>query len=448
MKRLLEMDLPNSMLRLSGLNNIQLGVGLIAYKRTIAYYISYAQKLWLRGCISNFEYLMHLNLAAGRSFQDLTQYPVFPWVLADYESDELDLNNPSSFRDLSKPMGALGARRREQYIERYDSMKELYMLDSDEDKSKSFSSPPFFYGTHYSCAGYVLHYLMRMQPFARMAISLQGGQFDKPDRLFRSIGQSWKSASEENLQDVRELVPEFYFLPDFLVNSNHFDLGHTQRGDIIDDVVLPPWANNDPMEFIRKHREALESRYVSENLHLWIDLIFGYKQRGKEAEDALNVFIHLTYEGEVDVDTITDELLKEATISQINNFGQTPSCLFLRPHPKKQIPPLIKKGSGGDNSMAFDFNALQYYSPMAPPLTIVGAPHLSEIFKVFYGPATFVGQTAKGAMPVGDLWMLNRDRLLAVPAGQVLVPPKYTSYIKFWRPSGSISMHPVQTPIR
>lgn len=59
---------------------------------------------WARGQVSNFEYLMHLNKLAGRTFNDLTQYPVFPFVLADYTSDELDLTNPQTFRDLSKPM--------------------------------------------------------------------------------------------------------------------------------------------------------------------------------------------------------------------------------------------------------------------------------------------------------------------------------------------------------
>ena len=41
------------------------------------------------------------------SYNDLTQYPVFPWVLADYVSEELDLTDPGVYRDLSKPMGAL-----------------------------------------------------------------------------------------------------------------------------------------------------------------------------------------------------------------------------------------------------------------------------------------------------------------------------------------------------
>ena len=30
---------------------------------------------------------MHLNTLAGRSYNDLMQYPIFPWVLADYESE-------------------------------------------------------------------------------------------------------------------------------------------------------------------------------------------------------------------------------------------------------------------------------------------------------------------------------------------------------------------------
>lgn len=40
-----------------------------------------------RGEMSNFEYLMHLNTLAGRTYNDLMQYPVFPWILADYESE-------------------------------------------------------------------------------------------------------------------------------------------------------------------------------------------------------------------------------------------------------------------------------------------------------------------------------------------------------------------------
>ncbi len=55
--------------------------------------------------ISNFEYLMHLNTIAGRTYNDLNQYPVFPWILRDYESSTLDLSDPRVYRDLSKPVG-------------------------------------------------------------------------------------------------------------------------------------------------------------------------------------------------------------------------------------------------------------------------------------------------------------------------------------------------------
>lgn len=78
---------------------------------------------------------------------------------------------------------------------------------------------------------------------------------------------------------------------------------------------------------------ALESEWVSAHLHEWIDLIFGYKQRGEAAVEADNVYYYLTYEGMVDLDTIEDARAKDALIMQIQEFGQTPKQLFTRPHP-------------------------------------------------------------------------------------------------------------------
>lgn len=77
--------------------------------------------------------------------------------------------------------------------------------------------------------------------------------------------------------------------------------GSKQSGVALGDIVLPPWARGDPREFIRLHRAALESDYVSHRLHHWIDLVFGYKQQGQAAVDACNVFHHLFYEGNVDI---------------------------------------------------------------------------------------------------------------------------------------------------
>lgn len=61
---------------------------------------------------------------------------------------------------------------------------------------------------------------------------------------------------------------------------------------------------------------------MSQNLHHWVDLIFGYKQRGRAAEEAHNVFYYLTYSGAVDLANIQDEGLRRATELQIAHFGQ------------------------------------------------------------------------------------------------------------------------------
>ena len=137
--------------------------------------------------------------------------------------------------------------------------------------------------------------------------------------------------------EVKELIPEFFYLPEFLVNSNQFNLGKLQiSNQTITDVQLPPWAHNSPEEFIRLHRLALESDYVSAHLHEWIDLIFGYKQTGQAAVDALNVFMYCAYEKAVDVDAIDDPITREAIEGMIQNFGQIPSQLLTEPHPQRQ----------------------------------------------------------------------------------------------------------------
>lgn len=61
---------------------------------------------------------MILNRLAGRSYHDLSKYPVFPWILNNYSSETIDLNDESNYRDLSKPIGALNESRLADYIER------------------------------------------------------------------------------------------------------------------------------------------------------------------------------------------------------------------------------------------------------------------------------------------------------------------------------------------
>jgi hypothetical protein len=74
------------------------------------------------------------------------------------------------------------------------------------------------YGTHYSSSMIVCGYMIRASPFTEIFLALQGGNFDLADRLFSSIPRAWVSASSENRGDVRELVPEFYYSPSFLIN--------------------------------------------------------------------------------------------------------------------------------------------------------------------------------------------------------------------------------------
>lgn len=125
-------------------------------------------------------------------------------------------------------------------------------------------------------------------------------------------------------------------------------------GTPVNDVALPPWAENSPEKFISILREALESEHVSRNLHHWIDLIFGYKQRGEEAIEANNLFYHLCYEGAVDLDHINDLTKRHALEVQISEFGQIPKQLFTKPHVPRLCSNKLRRMSSVDKESVPD----------------------------------------------------------------------------------------------
>ena len=135
--------------------------------------------------------------------------------------------------------------------------------------------------------------------------------------MFKGINKEWASCTS-NPTNVKELIPEFFMEnTDFLVNHLKLDLGVRANGKRVEDVKLPRWADS-AADFLRKHRMALESPHVSNNIHKWIDLIFGCKQN---SIDDSNVFHPYSYEGFIDFDSIQDPEMRKAYETHVREFG-------------------------------------------------------------------------------------------------------------------------------
>ena len=296
------------------------------------------ERLWYHyHAISTFEYLLFLNAQGLRSFNDLSQYPVFPWVIGDYTNE----NGYTVIRDLTKPLGMLGYPRSKRFLTMYQETEKHY-----------------FYGTHYSYPAAVLHYMMRVEPYTLYNVNLHSG-FDHKDRLFCNIAESWKSAALSNQADLKELIPQFFCIYEMLTNVNNLPLSERTDGTNLSNVILPCWANS-PLSFMWINREALESDGGSEEISDWIDLVFGYKQRGQAAIDAHNLFHPLSYE-DCQLENTNDPREMKADIDAINNFGQCPHQLFATQHPKYELKANKKIGSnmldnGGEE---LDLNIVQ-----------------------------------------------------------------------------------------
>ncbi len=115
-------------------------------------------------------------------------------------------------------MGAQTPLRRKEFEDRYLQLQEVEM--------EPFTMAPTFDSVNGPAA------FSSAQALRAPTAIPASGNFDLADRTFASVGKAWKSASELSRGDVRELIPEFFYLPEFLSNTNRFDFGITQpRGD-------------------------------------------------------------------------------------------------------------------------------------------------------------------------------------------------------------------------
>ncbi|XP_038073792.1 lysosomal-trafficking regulator-like isoform X2 [Patiria miniata] len=382
--------------------------------------ISDVTQAWRLGQMTNFEYLTQLNKLAGRSFNDLMQYPVFPFVLSDYTSKLLDLEDPNSYRDLTKPVAVQSLAMENRYKENYKFLKEEYQKFKGLRMGQTmFWTKPYHYGSHYSNSGTVLQYLVRLPPFTKMFLHYQDNHFDLPDRTFHCVDTSWRLSSFQSSTDVKELIPEFFFLPEFLVNNEGFNFGVRQSGARVHDVLLPPWANGSARLFTLIHRQALESVYTSQYLHAWVDLVFGVKQQGSLAVDSINVFHPATYFG-IDTTTIKDPVRQRAVETMIKTYGQTPKQLFVNYHPSR-LEHDIYPDSFGVGSVGILAGLAQWQTTkanMGPEASNISAP-VSSVKGMRWG--NYLG-SASGPDPViryKKHYPVPLTSLIPLPTGDV-----------------------------
>ena len=293
---------------------------------------------WTSGYLNTYSYIMILNTISGRTYNDIAQYPVYPWIISNYSTNELDLTDPSSYRDFTYPIYAQDEETRENLKGKYESFEE----DQKEFKYHS--------GSHYSNAGFVCYYLIRIKPFSQLAAEVQGEFFDTPDRLFFNIAGFYKVSEK-----YQELIPDVFNLPEIFLNTNNFYFGLNSDNKNINNVLLPPWASYSPRLFCKILRKSLESQFVSMNINNWIDLIFGYKQKGSDGEKCYNILRNVctSFNPKKDCE---DEKEIEQKINEICELGISPKQLFNKSHHKRERHQKMKAFFGRNIYMQY-FNA-------------------------------------------------------------------------------------------
>ena len=274
-------------------------------------------KQWLNNKISTLAYLLFINKYSCRSYNDVNQYPVFPWLII-YGDKERDLKYTIAAQDEDSRM----------------KLKELYSFSSEHF--------PYHYTTHYSNASFLIYYLIRINPFTDNQITLQGNQFDVADRQFNSLDEIQKILFSTS--QPREVIPEFFISTEFFYNYNFNYYGLKNNTNIIINDLVNKKGFSSPLEYVLNNEVLLESPKFKSQINFFFDNIFGVGQMG--GKENCNIFYKYSYQEMIDLNQkirkfreqklsyneIKNNIARKS--NKIISFGQTPFKLFEDKHPQ------------------------------------------------------------------------------------------------------------------
>lgn len=293
--------------------------------RPVGYYEPITSK-WVTGKISNFEYLLAINQAAGRRMVDPLYHPVLPWVtdftaeyiphqFHNFHREKLRGYSSGGVADSFLKNRAKGISLTQDFAKNPNSS---HLRDLTKSKFRLSKGDPQLHTTfrHSDPPHHIPETLSELTFYIYMARCT-------PIHVLQRIVRNdfVPEHYPQSMERMYDWTPD-ECIPEFFTDASIFTSIHKERG--LTDISLPHFTEN-IFDFIRYHRSILECDEVSSNLHSWIDLTFGYLLLGEDAIKNLNV--PLTH-----------------TLSLQEKFGKSPNLdkhsgfvvLFDRPHPKKQ----------------------------------------------------------------------------------------------------------------
>ena len=334
--------------------------------------------------IDNYLYLSKINFYSSRTFNDVGQYPIFPWIILDFEKLDNLLRklkkeigkNDYIPNNLEKQTCITNEDLDSEIKNEYDVYKLNEILNSEcglrifnyplsmqRDKTRAISLKKYrdeveeegihkfiyHHGAHYSNSSYVYFFLMRNNPYSQCLIKLQNYTKENPNRLFISFYDTLNVF--KTLPENRELIPDLFCHFDFFSNLNCVYNGYKTSNNVIVDDIYDNKKEGKYLEnmnsiylgYIYLFRKLINSNLISKFLPLWLDNIFGKNQlpdNQKKRELSCNIFHKYTYEDNIQLDNklskyrekfIKKEIDKNnlaekimIKIDLINNFGVTP----------------------------------------------------------------------------------------------------------------------------